>query len=415
MQGQVTQKIRFLTGAGLIFLAVNNYNFSSISTQNIFFGLALFFILYEKLFIKKNHILIAIALLSLLILRILFINNSANEEESSILKLLLQHIKYIVFIIFFSGFTNAKDVEGIIRWLFYSIVIASVFGLLTHFIGEPFATYRMQFLSHADISEITYFSKGDRVVGLDTQIFSFAYPVVVGPTIALVLYLVNRKLIYLSLFFICLLAVLLNAERSSLGAVIIVSLFIAYKFINLKKHIFIIGFFILGIIIFNWFVQKNISRDTVSGFDRFKTQHEEGNDEGRIGKQLVAIIVTFKTPLRGGDYSEYERLFNNWFGFIPTYPHNAYINIGFQLGITAWLMVYVCFLSVYRSIKSTKFKIRESATFKYYHFGIIMCLLALFIVALFHNKGPFNGDFISICLVGLVLAPLNPKFVIANN
>jgi len=404
------QNIRYITGIGLIFLSVNNYNFITFSTQNIFFGSALFILFLEKQYIKSLHIKIIITYFVIFLLRIYFINSSTQDEETSFLKLILQHVKFIVFIIFFSGFSNSKQIEGLLKWLFISVLLASVIGLLIHFVGEPFASFRMQFLEHADV-EVPYFSKGDRIVGLDTQIFSFAYPVVIGPILALIFYLNKHKSIYLIFFFICLLTVLLNAERSSLGAVLFASSVIAYKFINIRKNLAVIFFMFLGVLAFNWFIQNKISTDTANGFNRFTTQ-EEGADDSRIGKQLAAVVVTLRTPFQGGNYSEYEELCNRWFGAIPTYPHNSYINIGFQLGVTAWIFVFIGFFAVYRSIKICNKKIDKTTSFRYYYFGITICLIALFIVALFHNKGPFNGDFISVFLIGLVLAPLNPKFEI---
>lgn len=404
------KNIRYFTGICLIFLSVNNLNFISYSTQNIFFGAALFFLIYEKPYINKLLVKIILVFIVILLLRLIFIDNINEEGLTSIPKILLQNMKFIIFVFFFSGFSNSTHIEGLIKWLFYSVCFSSIFGLLTHYIGEPFATFRMLFLKHADIEQLVYFTKGDRVVGLDTQVYTFAYPVVIGPILSLIFYINSKKLIFLFLFFICLLAVILNAERATLAAVIIISIYILYRLINFKKRAFLIVFIGLGILFFNWFIQNKISSETTTGYNRFKTQYEEGADRGRLGKQFVAIITTLKTPLKGANYSEYENLNYKWYGFTPTYPHNAYINIGFQLGVTAWLMIFIFISSVYTTIQICYKKTNKKMPFNNYYFGIAMCLIGLFIVALFHNKGPFNGDLISVYLIGLSLAPLNPKF-----
>jgi len=172
--------------------------------------------------------------------------------------------------------------------------------------------------------------------------------------------------------------------------------------------------FILSIIVFNELIRKmNIDH----GIVRVRQTASE-EIKWRIAKQMAMMIIVVRHPFEGGlaNKGEYETLFHSWSGFIPTQPHNAYIDMGMYAGIIGWIIL-IQFVRCIRNIKKRLDRIlKDRKKYNIIYEGNYWAIIAVMSVSLFHNAGFFDGESSSVILIGLIsiIVKKNKKYLRSN-
>ena len=140
--------------------------------------------------------------------------------------------RFFLVIIFFLNIDNKNTLFFLLKSFTYLILFSTIYGILIHYIGEPFASIRLIILRGGDI--VNYVGKGDRIVGFTNKIFHFGYYLAVLPTLLITFYKIERKNKYIYLLVIAYIGIVLNGERATLLFSSLALLYLIYKWFHFQ-------------------------------------------------------------------------------------------------------------------------------------------------------------------------------------
>jgi hypothetical protein len=305
--------------------------------------------------------------------------------------------RFFLTIFFFLSINDKNTLYFLLKSFTYLILFSTIFGILIHFLGEPFATLRMTILRGGEL--VDYVGKGDRIVGFTNKIFHFGYFLAPLPALLLTLYKVEGKKMYLYMLLIAYIGIVLNGERSALLFASLTLLYLLHRWFHVQ-----IGFLIiLGIFGSFFLVESLINIDNVL-LNRVVSQTREGEAEFRLSRQLAGILSVFESPFIGSVKDTYHNIFYSWYGKIPRSSHNTYVNIGMRGGIIGWFLFYLFGKNVIKIIKVFKSKYQRTRIGKDLYLGIIVSFIGVLSVGLTHNSGIFTEEKITSIILCFILS-----------
>jgi hypothetical protein len=274
-----------------------------------------------------------------------------------------------------------------------------LYGFLIYYFGEPFATIRMAILGRAN-EYLFYFGKGDRLVGFDNKVFLFAYSLAALPILLLTLYKISRNNIYLVFIVITTIGMFLNGERAAFLSCLVVIIILIKKWFNAKRLIVMLVVFSVLFILFEYFIFEISTEE----FVRIFTQKQMNEYLMRISRWVAGLLSIFQTPLVGSYIENYNSIFWQWWGEVPSSVHNTYINIGVFGGVIGWILFWIFGKNVIKLSKIMKVRMKNSYKSTVLYQGIIGAFIASLLVGVTHNNGIFNGEKTAIILLGFIVS-----------
>ncbi|MBS3811992.1 MAG: O-antigen ligase family protein [Halanaerobiales bacterium] len=311
---------------------------------------------------------------------------------------LITYISYVLIFITAGYFiAKRKFLKSIIKYLFISASILSVYGLLQF--------YGLDFIKRGPIRE--NWQRAFATFGNPN--FAASYVAIVL-SLSLVLYIYNgnkiRMYIYgliSSLFFAFLIA---TSTRSALvGFFVSTIIFIAffYRFLrnNIKKVLIITLIFIIIFFILDSDQQYYYSDRIFEMFRDVKTitVSEEQNAIERAGTlrfvlYKYSIPLLFEKPILGSgpdtfDYRfphrEYNKLMQDGSLYLVDKAHNEYLQIGITLGLPALLFYLLLLANIYKNgFKALKRLKNQVSELNIYHTALFMAVITYTVTALFN-------------------------------
>ena len=395
----------------LTFIPIGKSPVFPIAPINIFYFLSIVVFFLYKFYSNQQvpkHVYMLVILILLYQVLIYYLNIYKYGESENFYSI----YKPVTLLIAFSMIIKEKSVYFLFKTLTLVILFSMFFGILIHFIGEPFSSIRM-FVLGSENEYAVFVGRGDRLSGFDSKLFSFAYPLAALPILLLTLYKIeNQRLIYLLLLFLTIIGIVLNGERATALFSIIVFIFLVWKWFQLKNIYAIIG--INGIFLLIFYI-SNVSIES-SYFERLITEKEEGEISRRLIRQFIGLRSIAETPFLGSNLNTYQSLFFNQFNKIPAGTHNAFINIGISGGIIGWLLFVYFIKIIFNMVKIMRYKMSFVFDQKILYQGIISALLVTQLVSLTHNAGLFNSyEKTSVILLGFIIACANMSIPFKQN
>lgn len=399
-----------------------------IAPENFLFLMGFLYIVFSSRANRKTTSIISLVLLYLLFSVLDQIHNLVLGLNVAFP---MEYLRAIVLLLmFFNVGMYTKDNLFLIKLLTVVGVMEVVFGSMIYFVGEPFASVRNWMMQSATSTERISITAGSQLTGLYCLPHVFSYLVASFPMLAVVLYRIEKKKIWLIAFFILLIGLFLNAERSSMGA-----MFLVYGLWMLKtkgqiKNIVllaIVGLFVMGLSK----IVKDINVKTEA-----TASYAHGNISDRLGEtsfdevadrlmwQLYGAVSVLKHPLVGPSKEDYVRevlgknenssLSKSDIDKVPP-PHNHYVNMGVRTGVLGWVILAF----FVRILLTTNQKMRKltahDTNLSLRHLGVSLALLAAMMNSIFHNAGIFTPELATIALLGLWLSQVNfPKNQVSN-
>jgi O-Antigen ligase len=306
---------------------------------------------------------------------------------------------------------SMSDLKVLVNWVLFGIIFSALVGLLVHFFGGGFQDFRNWMLQDSDsISGIS--GKGIWVSGLSGNHFTFGY-LLAGGTILPLIYaaLEKRMSVWFIVYFVFIVALILNAERSAAVAVFGSNLYFAYKCGIFKNKVTVIAM-IVGIILIvgmqNYRHSENIENKNhaLTSAERFENSDDVFN---RIMWQFHGIQSVLEYPVFGPSTNQYRNVVlgstvtkNSLRMFIP-YPHNHYINIGMHIGILGWALLLAFMLGLLATLRHSNKMAHLLNIDSTFIQGINIALGAAMFNALFHNAGIFFFESMTLALLAITL------------
>ncbi len=368
-----------------------------IAPQNIFYILGGIYLLVFIRDFQANRFGIVFSILFLFYFIWMIIVESHGFTQHTLMNM----VRTIVFILLASSINDIRQYHKLLKFFTILILISALFGLLIHLFGEPFASLRVLII---DSPYMVYVGKGERIVGFNDKLFTFAYPLAALPLLILTFFRMESKLAYLFLLIIAFLGIIMNGERAPLISTITISFFMIIRWYKLRKGTVLLIIFGFAALYLTRYI-INLTELEEHGISRIQ---ETEDYLPRIAKQIAAIIATMRSPFTGGTKSAYNEIFYNWFYYLPTQqPHNHFINIGYRHGIIAWFILVILVFSLLKLIKRTNFMLKKFSNYKILYEGTIAAFISVMFVNLTHNDGLFWGEMASILLLGFLTMPYN--------
>lgn len=391
----------------LIFLrviSIYKVPYLPIAPDNFFYGFVLIILIvsnkiYSNRFNKRVNIIL-VTYIIYQILKIIITNITGGAVLGSQYWILRDYLLLVSFILVINEYNYEKYLK------LYTIVlfISMFFGLLIHFVGEPFASLRLQIINNPTMF---YYGKGQRLVGLNYSIFSFAYPITILPILLLTFYKITLKRYWIIMLILSFIGIVLNGERISMILAGSVILFMINKWFNVGNKILI---YILLLVFFTLF-QSNLVKDRSIEIEGgsltriYKTSYDDLRT--RILKQYAGFITALKHPITGGTLKEFKKETYSLLGYAGNYPHNAFVNIGLYAGYSGWFLFIIFFSNILKLLRRFKYYSERFSNNTYIYQCIIMSFWSLIGVSLFHNDGIFEGETTSLIILGFILGSSN--------
>lgn len=297
-----------------------------------------------------------------------------------------------------------------------------VFGALIHFVGEPFASLRAWMLRSGTDGETILITKGSQLAGLYGLPHQFSYLVASFPILAIALYYHERARVWLVLCLVLLTGLFLNAERSALGACVLMYAVWLIKTRQKAKSMIVIG--VLGVSIIG--VAKVIERiqpkeheiSVEAAYTHGTLSKRLGGTDveeitGRLMWQVHGAISVLRNPVLGPSHMDYVQevvgrekrkvVTEIEAAKIPP-PHNHYVNVGVRAGIVGWVILAGWLWLQWRIYRTAVRRIGDDKKCLDFHLGLSLALLAAMLNALFHNAGIFSPELGTVSILGLYMA-----------
>lgn len=330
----------------------------------------------------------------------------------------------IIYLMFFLTvfFVEEKKLISLIKTFIVLTVISIIFGTLVYLFGEPFSNIREWLASSKSTTETTIIGKGSMLTGIYCIPHIFGYLLAMTPILCLSLYFAGKNIFWILCFIVCLVGLLLNAERSALLMnIFVISIFI----IKQKKSIsmfFVIILTLLGFV----FAQKYLFIDvnklnnsdghlTTGNLSERLKETEIDDVVKRLQWQFYGFMVVLKYPVLGVTSEQYNtemkirRLGHS--SIMSTTkevaPHNHYVNVGLKAGILGWVVMCLIFLIIFQIVLSDFSNQLSDDVLKETVFGLKLSVLAGLGNGIFHNAGLFSAELATCVSIGLLLTSYN--------
>jgi len=311
---------------------------------------------------------------------------------------LITYISYILIFIAAGYFIEKrKFLKSIIKYLFISASILSVYGLMQF--------YGLDFIQRGPIRE--YWERAFSTFG--NYNFAASYvAIVLSLSLVLYIYNDNKIKIYIyglisSLFFAFLIA---TSTRSALvGFFVSTVIFIAffYRFLrkNIKKLLIITLIFIIIFFIIDSGQQYYYSDRIFEMFREAKTitVSEDQTEIERSGSLRFVIYkysipLLFEKPILGSgpdtfDYRfphrEYNKLMPDDTLYLVDKAHNEYLQIGVTLGLPALFFYLLLLANIYKNGFKVLMRLKKQVSeLNIYHTALFMAVITYTVTALFN-------------------------------
>lgn len=328
-------------------------------------------------------------------------------------------LRIIYFMFFITVFLiSEKHILSLIKTFVFLTVFSVIFGTLLYLFGEPFTTIREWLAGSQSTTETIIIGKGSMLTGIYCIPHIFGYLLAITPIICLSLYFAEKKIIWMVFFTVCLIGLLLNAERSALLMnVFVISIFI----IKQKKRammIFVILFSFMGFVL----AQKHLFIDSKT-LDASEANYTTGNLSERLAEtsldhvikrlewQLYGAGVVLKHPVLGATSEQYSmemrkiRLGSSlsMSSAKELAPHNHYVNVGLKAGILGWGVMGIIFLIIIRIFFSDISSKLNNDKLKKNVIGLKLSVIAGLGNGIFHNAGLFSAELATCVSLAMLL------------
>jgi hypothetical protein len=321
---------------------------------------------------------------------------------------------------------SQQKLRFFIKLFLFLSVLSTIFGILVFFWGEPFATIRAWFTQGNPNAQSQFISKGSSLTGLYGLPHEFGYLMASAPILAVSLYLAEQKKIWLVFFIILVCGLFLNAERSALLMNLIVFFIFFSKDKTKRVQKLLLFIFLAASLWTTPYLIRFAGLDTrtvdPAGDIQQGTLKERISDstiediKNRFTWQYYGLKSVLLHPLGGVSGYEYRIAIrkalrsNSAHGIVRSgydefpYPHNHYIVAAMDIGVWAWLIVFLAVFLLKRSyaivIKQLAHDQQKIILFK----GVALGLIAAAGNALFHNAGVFSFEFATCSFIAFYLS-----------
>ena len=357
-----------------VFFLLSNYGLvkNRLSKKSLFFPLSFFLIYYLLLFIFSYMKL---------------------GPKPNIFLIIQNVVLYILVIIL-----DWNYLVKLVKFWLVLLLFECAFSMLIYFIGEPFATLRLNIV---DNSEFFYIGQFERLSGFSRTVFLYAYPVAIIPLLLLVFFKFKREYYLLPLIFFSYLGILLNGERITFALSVFGFSVLLYKwFWSIKQFGYLIVFVIIA-----WTLQSQIQNIAQSQHSIYRLRESSSEEFSyRMLKQWTGVATVLKTPFQPSDPGIYQEISIDNFGTEVSSPHNQFINMGINAGVWGWIIIFAFLFYMFRYFIKVKLKIKalSLSSHDYFWSGLHIIFWVLLGVGFFHNGGLFdfeNAEYTSFCLL----------------
>jgi hypothetical protein len=308
--------------------------------------------------------------------------------------------------VFMLSFTLAKTFEDI-KWAFHLLIklvfVSMIWGFGIFIFGEPFATITKVY-SFANENWIGTLKAGARMVGFIGDIVLYSYQLCLLTIFFWIKFRKNHKISNLLLLLIASIAIVINAERALVLAVI--AGVVMYEGIGVR-NIFkaLISLVVIGVIMYgaNHLIISKTNFEE-SALERLTEKDDKLVD--RFLKQYAAFKTIIDNPLSGGTFNEYSVTYYRLTKNEANSAHNYYLNIARDIGIIAWFILFFLINKLLAHYKILKKYLRNTEEFKFIH-QIYLYIIAISIIGLAHNAGLFYSEVAIYSLFGILIGTMS--------
>jgi len=306
---------------------------------------------------------------------------------------LFTYISYVLIFVAAGYFIDKrKFLKSIIKYLFISASILSVYGLLQF--------YGLDFINRKPDRAFATFGNPN---------FAASYIAIVL-SLSLVLYIYSQKKqqvykygFFSSLFFAFLVA---TSTRSALvGFLVSISVFVLYfhDYLrkNLKRLIIIILIFIIILGVIDFHQELFYTNRVISLFVEVKTLTDAEQEQtyikvgsGRLAIYRYSLPLLWENPIFGSGPDTFDIVFphikysmsrNSEKFIIVDKAHNEYLQIGITLGLPALLFYLLLLANIYKNgFKALKKLKNQVSELNIYHTALFMAVITYTVTALFN-------------------------------
>ncbi|OSM07110.1 putative lipid A core-O-antigen ligase-like enyme [Magnetofaba australis IT-1] len=367
-------------------------------------GLMVFAFNIHRIFSIQNHVIMLLFYMVMFFLVYTFVTKFKDPTEG----LELEYVRTVtLWLLFAVACRNLDDVHTLIKAICIGVFISALFGLLIHFLGDPWQGIRNWLLQDTSAVEEGISGKGMWISGLAGRHFSFGYLMAAAPILALTCYQARRKWIWFGVMAVMLPALFLNAERSSFLTAGIGMIYLLFRWKRAGVLAFLVMALVAGVVLEGSRDVENRRHQSLVG--RFQDKGLSDTVD-RLLWQLNGVETVFKNPFSGATNRRYEEtvlgrhiLVRDPSIKIP-YAHNHYIVVGMLVGLVGWLFLAGVLYSLRRTIRQYVENAAGETRHAQLALGAVVSLIAVMCNGLFHNAGVFTSEPLTICLVGVVIA-----------
>ncbi|MDA3789407.1 MAG: O-antigen ligase family protein, partial [Desulfobacula sp.] len=292
----------------------------------------------------------------------------------------------LIILVLISSHQKQKDIDALIKFLFFSTIIACIFGLLQT-TGQKifYPGYYLGLSKDAeDYGIIDALNRG-RIFGLDSHDISFGFTLsLTTPLLFANYYLLSKKKIFRVVILLTIIfTIFFTFNRSLMAAFSITIILLLIKFKQNKKTILVLALVSCALFLSQHIVLPELQKE------RFALQDDSALYRKTLYKGVY--ITAKKNFLLGINYKnkDFQSYASSLTGLsIYHNPHNAIVEIIINYGIFAFSLIMII---IFQAIKNYYFVYKlfsqNPTTYKYslYSFSCILCILCFCLVAFFHN------------------------------
>ncbi len=300
-------------------------------------------------------------------------------------------------------------------------VVQVAFGSLVYLFGEPFSTIRDWMLQSAVDEGARVIGERSRIAGTYGAPHILAYLFAALPMLALALYFIERRVLWLVALLVMLAGLFLNAERAAAGFLFLGMFYVLWRSGQRAKILSLLAVFAVMFVVLQLALDRFLQ--AAPGPMSAPTSFNEGTltdrfgtstvDEliGRLMYQVHGLASVVKHPLLGPTPAQYaaevtgtsSMMLSDYVVSRVLAPHNHYINVGVRGGIPGWLLLAWALSALWAVHKTVRALARRAARLRMQHICVATGLGAAMGNAIFHNAGLFSPEIATSVMIGLLL------------
>lgn len=333
-----------------------------------------------------------------------------------------RHVRAAILILLLAEVTGHEAMRLRVMKLLVAIGVAQVvFGSLVYVFGEPFSTIRDWMLQSATGEGAAVIGERSRIAGTYGAPHILAYLLAAFPMLALALYFIERRLLWLLALLVMLAGLFLNAERAAAGFLFLGMFYVLWKSGQRMRILSLLVIFVVMFLGLQQAMNRLLAKSPGPGMGL--TAFNEGTlterfgtstvDEmiGRLMYQVHGLASVVKHPLLGPTPGEYAaevtgrssiRLSDAAVAQVLA-PHNHYINAGVRAGVAGWVLLgwaLSALWAIHKLVRAVALRIPRLRT---QHLCVVTGLGAAMGNSIFHNAGIFSAEIATMVMIGLLL------------